>query len=50
MSYVGSHFEYSVETTLGMLFVVDRAKAQPPPSGAETWITFAERSVTIVPS
>jgi iron(III) transport system ATP-binding protein len=50
MAYVGGHFEYSVETTLGVLFVVDRANAQPPPSGSEIWITFAERGVSIVPT
>jgi iron(III) transport system ATP-binding protein len=50
MAYVGSHFEYSVETILGELFVIDRAKAQAPPIGSETWITVAESNVSIVPT
>ncbi len=50
MAYVGSHFEYSVETILGELFVIDRAKAQPPPNGSATWITLAESNVSIVPT
>jgi iron(III) transport system ATP-binding protein len=48
-AYVGSHFECTVETSLGVLFVIDRAKAQPVPNGSKTWITFAERNVSIVP-
>ncbi len=50
IAYVGSHFEYSVETILGELFVIDRAKAQPPPNGSATWITLAESNVSIVPT
>jgi iron(III) transport system ATP-binding protein len=50
MAYVGSHFEYSVETILGELFVIDRAKAQAPRNGSETWITVAESNVSIVPT
>ncbi len=49
-AYVGSHFEYRVETTLGELFAIDRAKAQPPPVGSETWITVTESNVGIVPT
>jgi iron(III) transport system ATP-binding protein len=50
MAYVGSHFEYSIETILGALFVINRAKSQPTSSDAETWITFADRGISIVPT
>ena len=33
---------------LGELFVIDRAKAQP--NGSETWITFVESNIGIVPT
>jgi len=35
---------------LGVLFVIDRAKAQAAPTGSKTWITFAERNVSMVPT
>ena len=50
MAYAGSHFEYFVDTKLGTLLVIDRAQAQPLSAGAEAWITFANRGVSIVPA
>jgi iron(III) transport system ATP-binding protein len=50
MAYVGSHFECSIETILGALFVINRAKSQPTSSDAKTWITFADHGIGIVPT
>jgi hypothetical protein len=50
MSYGGSNFEYTVETTFGELLVIDHAKTQAFAKGAEAWISFAERSISIVPT
>jgi len=50
MSYGGNNFEYTVETTLGELFVIDHAKMQPFAKGAEAWISFVEHSISIVPT
>jgi iron(III) transport system ATP-binding protein len=50
ITYLGSHFEYRVDTALGTLLVIDRAKAHPLSSGSEVWITFANRGVSIVPT
>ena len=48
-SYLGKHLEYSVETALGSLFVVDRVKANPLVAGNDAWITFAENGAIVVP-
>jgi len=48
-SYLGKHLEYSVETPLGALFVVDRVKAKPLVAGNDAWITFAENGAIVVP-
>ncbi len=48
-SYLGRHVEYTVETPLGALFVIDRSDRVLPP-GREVWITLAVRSVVIVPA
>jgi iron(III) transport system ATP-binding protein len=50
MSYGGSKFEYTVETTLGELFIIDQAKRQPLARGATVWISFVEHGVSIVPT
>jgi len=49
-AYLGKHIEYTVETSLGQLFVVDNAKENPLPAGADAWLTFAEHSAIIVPT
>jgi iron(III) transport system ATP-binding protein len=48
-SYLGRHVEYTVETPLGVLFVIDRSDRVLPP-GREVWITLAARGVVIVPA
>jgi iron(III) transport system ATP-binding protein len=48
-SYLGKHLEYSVETPLGQLFVVDRVRAKPLVAGNDAWITFAENGAIVVP-
>jgi iron(III) transport system ATP-binding protein len=48
-SYLGRHVEYTVETPLGELFVIDRSDRMLPP-GREVWITLAVRGVVIVPA
>jgi iron(III) transport system ATP-binding protein len=47
-AYLGSHMEYTVECALGSLFVVDRATADPYPIGAELWVGFGKRGITLV--
>src|SRR5438445_105526 len=41
-AYLGTHMEYTVECTLGSLFVVDRATADPYPIGADVWVGFVK--------
>jgi len=48
-SYLGKHREYTVETSLGALFVIDRSDSRPLPPGREVWVTLAARGVVIVP-
>ncbi len=49
-AYLGRHLEYTVETALGVLLVIDRVRPHPIPAGAGIWISFAERGVMIVPA
>jgi iron(III) transport system ATP-binding protein len=48
-SYLGRHREYTVETQLGPLFVIDRSDADLLPPGVEVWLTLAARGAVIVP-
>ncbi|MGQ0664030.1 MAG: ABC transporter ATP-binding protein [Pseudomonadota bacterium] len=48
-AYLGTHMEYTVQSGVGELFVVDRAVARPLQPGAEVWIALAEHGVTVVP-
>ncbi|MDJ1159660.1 ABC transporter ATP-binding protein [Chelatococcus sp. SYSU_G07232] len=48
-AYLGKHLEYTVESPLGELFVIDRVKNEPLVAGADVWLGFADRDVTIVP-
>ena len=48
-SYLGRHREYTVETPLGMLFVIDHADPGLLSPGREVWVTLAARGVVIVP-
>ena len=49
-SYLGKHLEYSIETPIGSLFVVDRVRANPLVAGNDAWITFAENGAIVVPA
>ncbi len=48
-SYLGKHREYTVQTSLGALFIIDRSDAALLSPGREVWITLADRCVVIVP-
>ena len=48
-SYLGKHREYSVETSLGTLFVIDRSDLDLLPPGSEVWLALSPRSIVIVP-
>ena len=47
-TYLGSHFEYSVTTPLGTLFVVDSRVDAPLRPGTDVSIALAARGVTLV--
>ncbi|MBI4183957.1 MAG: ABC transporter ATP-binding protein [Proteobacteria bacterium] len=47
-AYLGSHMEYSVESPLGSLFVVDRSVARPIRAGTAVSIRLAGHGVTLV--
>ena len=47
-TYLGSHLEYTVETPLGDLFVIDHGVGDPVPAGESVSITLAERGVTLI--
>jgi iron(III) transport system ATP-binding protein len=49
-SYLGRHREYTVETQLGPLFVIDRSDADLLSSGTDVWLTLAARGAVIVPA
>jgi iron(III) transport system ATP-binding protein len=49
-SYLGKHREYTVETSLGALFVVDHSDMDLLAPGREIWITLATRGVAFVPT
>ena len=48
-AYLGTHMEYTVESPIGSLFVVDREVSRPMPAGAEVSITLANHGVALVP-
>ena len=47
-AYLGTHMEYTVETALGDLFVIERAVPALREAGARVSLAFAERGVTLV--
>jgi len=47
-AYLGSQMEYTVESAVGELFVVDPRVASPLPLGAAVAITFDDHGVTVV--
>jgi iron(III) transport system ATP-binding protein len=49
-TYLGSHMEYTLATTLGDLFVVDPDIGQPATAGDRVSVDFARHGVTLVRS
>jgi len=47
-TYLGSHFEYTVVTELGDLFVIDPHLSPPRAPGSAVSVKFADRGVTLV--
>jgi iron(III) transport system ATP-binding protein len=48
-AYLGDRMEYTVETTIGELFVIDSAVARPVPAGATVYLTPARHGIAVVP-
>ena len=48
--YLGSHMEYTVETALGELFVIQHRTDAPTPRGAEVSVILGDRGVSLVRS
>jgi iron(III) transport system ATP-binding protein len=48
-TYLGSHFEFTVETPIGVLFVVESDLANALAVGARVAIAFRDRGVALVP-
>jgi iron(III) transport system ATP-binding protein len=50
-AYLGTHMEYTISTTLGDLFVIDRMTlARPVAPGSTVWVGLASHGVTVVPA
>jgi iron(III) transport system ATP-binding protein len=49
-SYLGKHIEYTIESPLGELFLIDSVREDAAPAGSDVWVTFADRGVALVPS
>lgn len=48
VAYLGSFMEYSIDTELGPLFVIDRNVTEPYPPAASVWVDIAAQSVAVV--
>jgi len=48
-AYLGDHMEYTVDTGIGELFVIDGAVAEPVAAGASVYLTLARHGIAIVP-
>ncbi len=49
MAYLGDRMEYTVETAIGELFVIDSAVARPVPVGATVYLIPARHGIAVVP-
>ena len=49
-AYLGERMEYTIDTAIGALFVVDGAVTQPATTGAEVYLTLAPHGIAVVPS
>ena len=47
-AYLGSHMEYTVDSAIGELFVLDPRVANPLPVGARVTISFDDHGVAVV--
>jgi len=47
--YLGDHIEYTVDCTIGELFVIDNQMESKPSSGAAVSITLRTRGVSLIP-
>ena len=47
-AYLGSHMEYTVDSDIGELFVLDPRVANPLPVGARVTISFDDHGVAVV--
>jgi iron(III) transport system ATP-binding protein len=48
-SYLGTHVEYEVASSVGEVFIVAYGGQDPLPIGADVWMQLADRGVAIVP-
>ena len=48
-SYLGDHIEYSVESTLGELFLIDNQMEKQYDPGTEVSLTFRKRGLSLIP-
>jgi len=49
-AYLGRHCEYTITTSLGALFVIDRSGKDLLQPGTDVWMTLGPRAAVIVPS
>ena len=47
-AYLGTHMEYTVQSGLGILFVLDSATSDPYPLGCELWLNLPSAGLTIL--
>ena len=47
-AYLGSHMEYTVQSALGALFVIDRVTADPLAAGRDVWLSLADNGITLI--
>ena len=48
-SYLGDHFEYTIESPIGELFVIDNLMEEQFNNGSSVSITFLKRGICIIP-
>ena len=49
-AYLGERMEYTVDTAIGELFVVDGAVAQPVAAGTAVYLVLAPHGIAVVPT
>ena len=48
-SYLGDHFEYTIECSLGELFVIDNQLERQLNSGSTVTVSFLKKGLCIIP-